>query len=630
MTRSGRTAAFTLLAALVSAATVSAQPTLQASVGYGTIRGTVRDTRGAALQGVVVSAVGPTSAVAVSDAHGRFAFGDLPPGPYLLRAHLAGFVATPRELVQVHPNSQLVRSFALRPLGTPGFESGSLDRLAAGVSEPSNTRPGPETIGEETAAGDDHPHTLTAWRLRHIARSVLRETNGLTVPEATSEARDESSSGWAPGSWLGWAVESSARLASALVSDVSWSGEINFVTTGAVRSAQDLFTLDRLPRGVAFVSIGAPAGRGQWSVRAAVASGEVTSWNVAGAYSGRAHAAHALDLGLSYSVQQYALETAPTAASLADHNRDVGAIYAFDAWQVAPRVQVSYGARYARYGYLDRQHLLSPQLGISVSPARRTYVRASVAQVAVAPGATEFLPPSTAGLWLPPERTFSPFVGSRFRAERVRRVEVAVEHEFQRTYLVGLRRFSWRTSDQLVTLFGLDDNGPAAVGHYYVANAGLVDADGWGVRVSSPLAGRLRGSLDYSVIRARWSPSVESAAIAAVAPSAARLDAEAVHDVTTAIEAAIPETATRVSVVYRINSAFARSNGEAATPGLDARFDVQVHQALPFVRLVNSEWEALVAVRSLVYDAGASGSPYDELLVVRPPKRFVGGFLVRF
>jgi len=38
----------------------------------------------------------------------------------------------------------------------------------------------------------------------------------------------------------------------------------------------------------------------------------------------------------------------------------------------------------------------------------------------------------------------------------------------------------------------------------------------------------------------------------------------------------------------------------------------------------------LVCVRNLFRDPNDPGSIYDELLVVRPPKRVVGGFLVRF
>jgi hypothetical protein len=38
----------------------------------------------------------------------------------------------------------------------------------------------------------------------------------------------------------------------------------------------------------------------------------------------------------------------------------------------------------------------------------------------------------------------------------------------------------------------------------------------------------------------------------------------------------------------------------------------------------------LVGARNLFHDSLANTSIYDELLVVRPPKRLVGGLTVRF
>jgi hypothetical protein len=43
-----------------------------------------------------------------------------------------------------------------------------------------------------------------------------------------------------------------------------------------------------------------------------------------------------------------------------------------------------------------------------------------------------------------------------------------------------------------------------------------------------------------------------------------------------------------------------------------------------------SQWEMLVGVRNLFHDSLADASVYDELLVVRPPKRLVGGLTVKF
>ena len=44
----------------------------------------------------------------------------------------------------------------------------------------------------------------------------------------------------------------------------------------------------------------------------------------------------------------------------------------------------------------------------------------------------------------------------------------------------------------------------------------------------------------------------------------------------------------------------------------------------------NAHWEMLVAVRNLFRDDLLDSSVYDELLVVRPPKRVVGGVTLKF
>ncbi|MGE0446631.1 MAG: hypothetical protein AB7P99_15500, partial [Vicinamibacterales bacterium] len=113
----------------------------------------------------------------------------------------------------------------------------------------------------------------------------------------------------------------------------------------------------------------------------------------------------------------------------------------------------------------------------------------------------------------------------------------------------------------------------------------------------------------------------------AAAASALRTGSERLHDVTATIESEVPSTATRVVVLYKVNTAFASEGAErqAAT-----RFAVQVNQALPFLNFSSAQWEMLVAVRNLFNDAFGQGSVYDELLVVNPPKRFVGGLTVRF
>jgi hypothetical protein len=136
--------------------------------------------------------------------------------------------------------------------------------------------------------------------------------------------------------------------------------------------------------------------------------------------------------------------------------------------------------------------------------------------------------------------------------------------------------------------------------------------------------------MDYTVTRADWLSRGDLAAISLWAPSAIRPHTEDVHNLTTSLETEVPQTATRVFVVYTVNAAFAHGD-DPTRPELDYRFDVQVNQALPFMPFSRSaRWEVLVGMRNLFRDPSEPGSVYDELLVVRPPKRVVGGVLVRF
>jgi hypothetical protein len=397
-----------------------------------------------------------------------------------------------------------------------------------------------------------------------------------------------------------------------------------------------MFSGDLLPRGVAYMAIGAPTPAGDWSVRAAMNQGDLSSWIVAGAFQSRVsgvETAHVYRFGYSYSAQDYLGGNPAALKAAADGSRNVGELFALDRWSIAPALTVEYGGRYGRYDYLRPGGLFSPKVGVIVEPLKNTHISATIAQRMLAPGAEEFVASETPGPWLPPERTFAPLggpgPGSAFSVERARYIDLMIEHAFESNYAVGVRRFYQNVDDQLVTLFGLNiPGGQQSVGHYYVANAGSLGADGWAVRLSSTHK-RVSGSIDYSVTRARWMDRGDMADIAAWAPAAIRYETEDLHDVTTSVATAIPETATRVFVFYKINTGYTRSDTSQLRAGLDGRFDVQINQALPF-ELGGTRWEVLVGLRNLFRDPNDPASVYDELLVVRPPKRVVGGFLVRF
>jgi hypothetical protein len=118
--------------------------------------------------------------------------------------------------------------------------------------------------------------------------------------------------------------------------------------------------------------------------------------------------------------------------------------------------------------------------------------------------------------------------------------------------------------------------------------------------------------------------------IAVVAPSAVRVGNERNHDLTTSINANIPETSTKVTLSFRLNSAFSQPDLTRLESAARGRFDLELRQALALRPTRSSKTELLLVVRNLFRDVDEVGSMYDELLTVAPPMRIMGGFQVRF
>ena len=586
----------------------------------GQIIGTVFDEAGRPLDGVVISALGGTTAFAVSDKAGQFTLQQLAPGPYLLRAHLEGFLTARSTLVNVRPAVKSASSFTLRREG-----SAAAPRVAEAGMAGAAAAPGPEAEGATARDESD-----TAWRLRHLKRGVLRDASGMAAMPTDDDDWFLTDSF----EFLGRAVGTSARAATSLFSDLSLGGQVNLLTTGSFDNPLQLLQLDRTS-GVAFFSLGAPVGsHGEWAVRAAMNQSDLSSWMLTGNYAVRAQVPHRYQVGMSYSLQRYEGGNALALAAVPDAARNVGSVYGSDEWTVSRYVSLSYGATYAHYDYLRGPAFFSPNLGVTLSPTPTLRVRASAQRMLSAPGAQEFLPPTRAE-YLPPQRTFSAISKhDGFRTQELQQYALGVEHVL-RGATVGARVFRERIDNQMVTVFGLrePDAAASAMGHYLVGSAGDADLTGVGFTFTHALVQHLRGSVDYAVSTANWTtgaPQGDYAVLTQWVPAAVRPSRERIHDLTTSLQSEIPQTATRIVVVYKLNNAFVAGDGTAALPGLDGRFDLQVNQALPFMNFSTSQWEMLVAVRSLFHDSLASTSSFDELLVVRPPKRLVGGLSVRF
>jgi hypothetical protein len=594
-----------------------------AAFAPGSIHGIVRDETGIPVAGATVSAVGASTAVALTDRNGRFDLQTLSPGPYLVRAHLTGYVAPRAQVVEVRSSGRVSSSISLRRSGAP-----QLMTAGVGAVEAPDPQPVTETEADTAPPTPTDDHSETAWRLRHTRRGILKQA---TLPDLLVFSEGPSDR-----AMLGNALTSSVRLATNFFTNTPFSGQVNLLTSGSFNTPQQLFSSDSLPTGIAYVRVGAPAGtRADWTVRGALSQADISSWIVAGSYTTRMPARHRYDLGMSYSTQRYDGGNPFALRDVSAGSRNAGLVYGFDTFTVSPALAVTFGARYARYDYLDNRSLLSPRVEVTITPAHRWRVNAGLWRRAHAPGAEEFLPPGEHGIWLPPQRTFSSLSPRRpFEAERATHMAVAIERDLGAS-TVSVGAFRQHVDDQLVTLFGADvpQQHSASIGHYFVGNAGNVDAAGCTLGFRTTLASRVSGSLSYSTANARLVPGDGLRYLILVAPSAVRPVNEQLHDLSTSLETTVPETATRVVVLYRVGNAFARPAGGpdgSTRPGVDSRFDVQVHQSLPFLDFTSAKWEMLVAVRNFFRETAGPESVYDELLVVNPPKRIVGGVTMRF
>ena len=588
----------------------------------GRIAGTVTDVHGHPLDGAMVSAFGPLGAeLVVSDGDGRFVLPSLSPGRYLVQAHVAGFATSRRRFVLVTAGRPVVHAIAMSQVPPPSPPV--LPALAGlGLARPEAAEEGSEADrGAPAAGGPDptHDHAEKAWRLRRARRSVLKQAErGVGVADG------------APADDGG--LKALARPAATLASFASGlrtlplSGEVNLLTRGTLESASALGSTR--PGGVANLSVGAPAWRGDWTAHGAMNTGDVSSWFASGAYLAEAGRAHAFGVEAAYGRQRYDGAN-PLALSLAPETRVAASVGAFDRWTVSPRLSLEYGGRYSRYDYIDGG-LFSPRAAVTVTAAPGLRFRLAGAQDMVAPGAETFLPAAGPGLWLPQERAFAAMSrNGRLHPERTRHFDVGMERDLAGGFVVGVRRFHQDVANQMVTLFGAGGLETVPAGFYHVARAGAVESSGWAVSVRRELGRRVRGSVDFSIVEAQWGQGGVGPVAAVEVPGVLRPAVEQFHDISGTLETEVPETATRISVRCRISGAF-----EGVDPrnpgGLDARFDLLIHQELPFTPVGGGRWEALLAVRSLFFDPRETASLFSELLVIRPPRQVVGGVVVHF
>ena len=253
----------------------------------------------------------------------------------------------------------------------------------------------------------------------------------------------------------------------------------------------------------------------------------------------------------------------------------------------------------------------------------------------IAPGAEEFLSPAVAG---PVAAARAHVLAARrprpARRARALRSTCCFEHEFDGAYVVGVRRFYQSVDDQLSRSSAWACRPARSRSGTTTSRTRAPSTRTAGrVRLAACRRQRVRGSVDYSRTRAPtgcraatrrslgvWAPARR--------PAGARGRPRR-HDVVR--DRAFRETATRVFVLYKINSAFARQTtptSRDAGPRRPLRRAGEPGAAVRRSAARSGKCSSACATCSAIPTTPAS--VYDELLVVRPPKRVVGGFLVRF
>ena len=461
----------------------------------------------------------------------------------------------------------------------------------------------------------------------HAKRSVLKEADQ-TIADL---GRHDSFFGDSIGG-LGHAVGTSARFASSLFDDLSMNGQFHLLTTTSFDRPQDLFSMNvALPKSVAFLSLEAPGAQGDWTMRGTMTQGDSRR----GFWPAPTPACHR---SMPTKPVCHAACNATWVATATRWPRCATAAGTLAPCTVRQLADRASGAGQLR-GQIRALRLPDgPRLvesacehcGATDAAGQPDAARVDVAAPG-APGAEGSCRLRSASGYL--ERTFAPVArGCSGPSVTTRWKSALSAHGRVPSSLASVCSTSAsRTSWSPCSEWALPTDVPTAsgIGHYEVGSAGGYDARGWGVTVSRAVNDRLRATVDYAQADAVWhrrSPDFD--ALAALERSVLQLE-DRVHDLTASVESVVAPTSTRLFVRYQLNAAFAAADAIPALATARTRADVQVNQALPFLNFTNASWRCSWRSRISSEELGET-SIYDEALVVRPPKRVLGGVTVKF
>lgn len=556
--------------------------TVSAGEGGGGLVGWVENTHGTPVAGALVSVfgkgVGTTGLVTLTDSAGQFVLPRLPAGSYTLRALGSGHVPSPAQKFTVLPNLDATFTLSLTPVGEPATE-------------------------EKAAAGDGAPSEALRewqWLLRHKRRSVLEDREeGTPIPAGALQVADTPPLRQpAPRlADLGGSVEFLTMPLGALS-----PADVNLAGQGALRLR------GRLADGV------------QWNLGGLVTESQGTSWRMAAEFVLEPGGGHTIESGAGYGMG-LARRFGSVDEPLGDP-RGVGAMFVRSRIKVASNLTASLGGRYSYFGFLADPNHLDTMVAVEFQGAPGTVIRGSASTRTLAPGG-DLLTLST--------RDSSPLISyaaltDTLRASKTTSYELAVDRNVGPT-TVGARAFYEDTADQLVNVL----EGYPATRSLHMFNVGPLATRGVGVTMGHHFGGGVNGSVAYTYGQASRGGLPMGGGMVGMQPASASFRRAHFHDLEARLETFIDLTDTRLQAFCRINAMSPESDGSGGSGSFaNTRFDIQLTQGLPFLQpLTRADWEVLVAFRNLFYERGEGGM-IDELVVLHPPKRVVGGIAVHF
>ena len=563
-----------LLATLAARAAAAGQPAGGGLVGW------VENTQGVPVSGAVVSLFGRGiqggSFVTLTDNAGQFALPALPAGSYTLRAIGNGHQPAAARKVTVLPNQESLFTVSLAPEG----------------GEPATS----------TTSDDDSGATVSPrewrWLVRHRRRSVL-EASDHSAPVAPTVT-----SAMAP---------TSDRWLADLVGSVEFLSAPFVLASGAEASAPD--------RGSSMgaVKLGGRFHDGTtWRLGGLLAESSTTTWRMAAEFIVQPAEGHQLEAGAGFGTRDLRLGASDAEVGGLD-TRSLGAIFARDNWTANEHLSAALGVRYSFVGFIADHNYVDPFASVTVKPGRNTVLRGSVASHTLAPGGDLL---TVATLSSSPELALAR-LDERVRAERSVRVDVSAERNLGRQTTVGAFSFYEDVRDQMLNAY----EGAARARVLRISNVGAVFVRGVGVTASHRFGSNVQTSVAYSYGQTDREAAFEPGPAFGAPYRVARF-----HDLVARVETMIDATDTRLAAYCRLNS-LRPAEGDPRSgnsPLLTTRFDVQLTQGLPFLQsLTRAEWEVLLSVRNLSYESSEAGA-LDELAVLRPPNRVLGGVSVRF